>query len=258
MRAIRTVLLALSALGSLAFGFLFVASWVDPGYVERTAGEIVRYQVEKKVGEKVEALDAKFLAGQAGVLAKAYRDEIGQIQRQLREGLPEQIAAVIADMRDLDCDCRQKVEKSLREGFEGQMAIAAQAKERLSALIRTQYLATAEKLTREFRIFTGSNALVFILLGVATLARRQAGVHLLPAAVVLLAASALTGYGYLFGQNWLHTLLFNDYVGWAFVGYLAVVFGFLCDLLFNRARVTAKLLNGVFNILSAGIEVLPC
>ena len=258
MSPIRTLLLALSAIGGGLFGLMFFASVVNPGYVEQVAKNLIRYQVEKKVHEKVESLDAKFLSSKAASLVKKHADEAALVKRQLREKLPERIAAVIAEMQNLDCECRKKVERNIRAGFEWRIASAAQAQERLTTLIRTQYMETSERLTREFRIFTGTNAVVFVLLGIAALARRRAGLHLLPTAAVLLVAAALTSCLYLFNQDWLHTIVFSDYVGFAFVGYLAVVFAFLCDILFNRARITTWLLNRLFDAVGCSVVVAPC
>ena len=116
----------------------------------------------------------------------------------------------------------------------------------------------SEKLTREFRIFTGANAAVFALLALAAFIKRRAGLHLVAPATVLIVAASITAYLYLFNQNWLHTILFSNYVGFAYVGYLSIVFGFLCDILFNRARVTTKLLNITFNIIGSGVQLVPC
>lgn len=258
MNAIRTLLLALGAIGSAVFGFLFVTSVVNPGYVEHVARNAIRYQVEKKVHEKVESIDARFLSSKAAVLATKYGQEVANTRQQLKEGLPERIAAVIAEMQNLDCECRRKIENSIRAGFEWQIASATQAQEQLTRLIRSQYMETAEKLIREFRIFTGSNALVFALLGIATFVKRGAGLHLVPSATVLAAAASLASYLYLFNQDWLHTILFNDYVGFAFVGYVAAVFAFLCDVLFYRARITTWLLNGLLRAIGSALEMAPC
>lgn len=258
MTRIRTLLLALSAICAVTFGTLFVMSVVSPGYVEQVAKEVIRYQVERKVHEKVDAIDARFMASRAAVVVKHLGDEIAQAKAHLSEKLPERIAAVIAEMRDLDCECRKKIERNIRSGFEWRITSAAQAQERLGALIRTQYMETSAKLTREFRIFTGTNALVFVLFGVAALVRRRAGLHLLPVATLLLVAAVLTSYLYLFNQNWLHTIVFSDYVGFAFVGYLGAVFTCLCDLFFNRARITTELLNWLFQIIGSSVQVVPC
>jgi hypothetical protein len=258
MSAIRTLLLVLSAIGGSLFGLIFAVSLLNPGYVEQVAKELIRSQVEKKVHEKFEAIDAKFLSSKAATMVKKYGEKVTLIKRQLSEKLPERIAAVIAEMQNLDCECRKKVEKEIRSGFEWQIANATEAQERLTVLIRNQYMETSAKLTREFRIFTGTNALVFLFLGIAALVKPRAWLHLLPAATVLLVAAGLTSYLYLFNQNWLHTIVFSDYVGFAFIGYLAAVFAFLCDILFNRARVTTELLNGLFNAVGSALQVAPC
>lgn len=251
---VRKLLLLLSALGAVLFGTALGTSLLNPVLVETTAREMIRRQVETQVHDKIDALDAKFLSSKAGVLIGKQASEAETARRQLREKVPERVAAVISEMRDLDCECRKEVEAHLREGFELQMATASQAQARLTALIRTKYTETAEKLTREFRIFTGTNALVFALLGIAAIQRRGAGRHLMLPALVLVVASTLTGYLYLFNQDWLHTILFSDYVGFAYLAYVSTVFAFLCDVWFNRARGTTHLLNA----LGSSVQVLPC
>lgn len=256
MAAVRPLLLLVSIVGTLLFGAAFLTSLAQPGYVEDVAKNLIRHEVEKKVHEKIDVLDEKFLAGKAGALIQKHAQEAEQARRQLREKVPERIAAEIAEMRNLDCECRRKIESHSRAGLEWTIAKAAQAQERLTALIRSQYMEVATRLTREFRIFTGANALVFALLGGAAWVRRGAGWHLVPAALVLVlvAAAVATGYLYLFQQNWLHTVLFSDYVGWAYFAYLGAVFALLGDVVLNRARATVGLLRSV----SFDIQVLPC
>lgn len=238
----------------MLFGAAFFTSLLNAGYVEEIAKDIIRRQVEKKVHEKIDALDEKFLSTKAGALIKKHIEEVETARRQLKEKLPERIAAVIAEMRNLDCECRKKIENHFREGFESQIVRASQAQERLTSLIRAKYMETAEKLTREFRIFTGTNALIFALLGISAFLKQGAGRHLVPPALVLVVASTVTGYLYLFNQNWLHTILFSDYVGFTYILYLSVVFAFLCDISFNRARVTTQMLTSI----GSNIQVLPC
>ena len=252
---IRTLLLVFSAVGTVLFGAAFFASLLNAGYVEEFAKDIIRHQIEKKVHEKIDALDDKFLSTKAGALIKKHAEEAEAVRRQLKEKVPERISAVIAEMRNLDCECRKKIENRFRDGFESQIARAFQAQERLTSLIRTKYMEIAEKLTREFRIFTGTNALIFALLGIAAFFKRGAGLHLALPALALVLAATVTGYLYLFNQNWLHTILFSDYVGFTYILYLSIVFAFLCDVLFNRARVTTQLLSSIGN---SSIQALPC
>jgi len=255
LNRVRLVLLILGLLGAMFFGFAFTTSIFNPGYVEEIAKEMIRAQVERKTHEKIAVLDAKFLAGKAGVLLKQHSEEMERTQQLLITNIPERVATVIAEMRNLDCACRQQIGKNLRDGLELHLLAATTAQERLVNLIRMQYMQTADKLTREFRIFTGTNTLVFIA---AAYFKRRAGVFLLAPALALVVAATITGGLYLFNQNWLQTIIFSSYVGFGYVGYMAVAFAFLCDILFNQTRVTAKLTNLSLHAVGSAIHVTPC
>ncbi len=258
MKVFRPLLLALSLIGALLFGAAFAASVLNPVYVEGIAKGLIKRQIEQRTHEKIDALDARFLSGKAGILLRSRAQEMAHAKQQLRAQVPERLAAVIAEMGQLDCECRKQIGDSIRKGYEWQILEAGQMQARLTALMRAQYMETAGKLTREFRIFTGTNAVVFLLLGVAAWRKRGAGLQLLPPALALLAAASLTAGLYLFNQDWLHTIVFSDYVGASYIAYLAVVFVFLCDVLFNRARATTRLMNMVFSTLGSSVQILPC
>lgn len=255
---VRNGILALGLMGCLLFFVAFLASVVNPGFVEGVAKDLIRYQVEKTVHEKIDALDAGFLGRKAGVYAKGYAEEIALAKRQLSEQLPARMAAVIAEMRNLDCECRKKIESGLRGRLEWRIAIASMVQEHLTTLIRTRYMETAGHLTNEFRIFTATNAFVFALLAAAVLLKRQAGWHLVPVAVVLVAAAAINAYLYLFNQNWLRTIVFSDYVGFTYLAYLTAVFACLSDIIFNRARVTSWVMNGICKVAGTASAIVPC
>lgn len=245
---VRPLVLAIALVGGLFFGALLLLSVAKPTWVEHQARELIRQQIEHKTSEKIAALDANFLDGRARALLQDHEREIAAARRALTEGLPARIAAIAAQMGVPDCECR----KRYREGTELRLGTLQQMQAQLTALIRSQYLDTADRLQRELRIFSGANALAFALLGVAALRRPAARLQLLPAAATLLLATLAASGFYLFGQNWLHTIVFGDYVGWALLGYIGLVYAWLCDLLFNRAQVTAHLLS------SAGGSVSPC
>ena len=245
---IRPLVLAIALVGSLFFGALFAVSLAQPTWVEHQARELIRQQIERKTGEKIAALDARFLDGKARALLHDREREIAAVRGALTDGLPARIAAIAAEMGIPECACRKRYQKHM----ELKLGTLQQMQAQLSDLIRTQYLETVGQLLRELRIFSGANALAFALLGVAALRHPEARLQLLPAASTLLLATAAASAVYLFGQNWLHTIVFGDYVGWALLGYIALVHAWLCDLLFNRARVTAHLLS------SAGGSVSPC
>ncbi|KRC26936.1 hypothetical protein [Acidovorax sp. Root217] len=244
----RPLVFAIALVGGLFFGALFAVSLARPAWVEQTARTMIRAQIEKRTGEKIAALDARFLDGKARALLQEREREIAAVRRALTDGLPARIAAIAAEMGIPECECRKRTSERMAL----KLGTLQQMQTQLSDLIRTQYLETAGQLLRELRIFSGANALAFALLGIAALRKPAARLQLLPAAATLLLATAAASGVYLFGQNWLHTIVFGDYVGWALLGYIALVYAWLCDLLFNRAQVTAHLLS------SAGGSVSPC
>lgn len=245
MNIIRLLVLTVGLAGSLLFTGAFIASWTSVHFISQAAREVIRYRVTQEMDEKVEALGADFLVEKAKTLMKGKADEIGRLKLLLKTKIPELVAMVANQMADPDCSCRKFMPETLRGFVASLIADAERAQERLTGLIKTKYLEVEAQLTREFRIFTGTNAVACLLLVLATLVRNKAQIHLVPPALVLLLATAVTSYFYLFNQDWLHTIVFGDYVGFVFAAYLIFVFACLWDLLLNYARITATVLGSL-------------
>ncbi len=251
---LRLALAGLSLLGTVFFTTVLIVSFADPIQLERAARELLRIEVQRRVSAEIGTLDEKFLSSKAGKLIERHAGESTAAARQLAAGIPEKVAKVVGEMTDASCECRKQIAKAVEGGLLSQIAVAQQAQARLTDLIRTKYRETAAQLLGELRIFSGANALVFALLGIALRVKPLANLHLVPAAIVLLVAAAATGYVYLFEQNWLHSIVYADYVGFAYFGYLGITFVFLCDVIFNKARVTCNLLARVLD----GVSISPC
>jgi hypothetical protein len=258
MRTMRTVLLLVAALGALTFSSAFVASYARPSLVESLARELIRIEVQRRTEEKLDDLGNTRIGAIAERTLGRNAAEVEMLKRQISEGLPARVAAAVAQMRDLSCECRKSIERRMGGLLEGRIADLARVNERLSLFIRTKYIETAEALTRELRVFTAANALMFSLLGLVTLTQPLARRQLVLPAVVLIGATLIVGGLYLFAQDWLHTLVFADYVGLAYVGWLAAAVALLADIAFNRARVCTKIINTVLHALGSAVSVAPC
>jgi uncharacterized membrane protein YeiB len=254
----RSLILVIAATGFAVFGTVFALSYVSQSFVETVGKEVIRLEVQRRVAEKVEALDGSRLVGLAERLSGRNAEELAAARRQLTDGLPAKVAETVARMRSLDCDCRRAVERRMTGLLEGRAATFAQLNERLALLIRTKYMETAERLTREFRIFSGANAMVFGILGAVTLLRRKAKLQLVLPTLVLLGAACLTAYFYVFQQDWLYTILFSEYVGLGYFGYLSLAGALLADIAFNRARITTAIVNAAGNVVGSAIQAVPC
>jgi hypothetical protein len=71
----RALLLGLSLLGVAVFGGALALSFHDPRLVEAAARDVVRIEVEQRVGERIDRLTDARIAGLArGVLRQSDRD----------------------------------------------------------------------------------------------------------------------------------------------------------------------------------------
>jgi hypothetical protein len=240
---VSRVLTVPSLLGVLLFGGAFALSFLNPLLIERAAREVVRIEVEHRVGEKIDTLSNSRIADFAQRARGGTEADIAQTQRALRNEVPGQVATVIANMLNPGCECRERLAEYALRWESARLSSLIEVRERLAALIESAYASVTSSLMREFRIFTASNAIAFALLGFVSLVRGRATLQLCLPAVVLVGAVTVTGGLYLFNQNWLHTIVFGQYVGLAYATYLACVALLLADVLMNRARVTTRLVN---------------
>jgi hypothetical protein len=124
--------------------------------------------------------------------------------------------------------------------------------------MQAKYMEIVKKLTMDVRIFLGINSLVFILLFVTSFAKPRASEHLFFPGALLFLSTIICSYFYLFEQNWFYTILYNDYTGFGYLAYLLIVFAILCDIVFNKARITTEIINALANAIGSAFSVAPC
>lgn len=254
----RSLVLTIALLGTLIFGAAFALSYANPLLIERAARELVRMEVERRTGKQVDMLLESRIADMASRQLRRIDADIDRSRQALRDELPRKVAQVVADMLDADCACRKRLADNAMGAESERLSALTTTRDRLRTLIESTYASVARKLMREFRIFTGSNGAAFALLVLVTLTRRRAGLQLALPAIVLAGAVVVTGGLYLFKQNWLHTILFDDYTGFAYAAYLAIVAALLADILLNRARITTRIVNAILRAFGSAASVVPC
>jgi hypothetical protein len=254
----RRFLFAISLLGVLLFGGAFALSFSHPLLIERGVRELIRIEVERLVGEKIDTLSNSRLAGLAQHALHDTETDISRTQRAIRDEVPRKVANIVANMLNADCECRRRLVEHAQISESQRLFSLTQIRERLVDFIESAYASVSRSLLREFRIFAASNALAFALLGLVTHIRKKATLQLLLAAGVLIGAVALTGGLYLFNQDWLHTILFGQYVGLAYALYLLSMTLLLSDIVFNRARMTTAIANLALEVVGTATRAVPC
>jgi hypothetical protein len=254
----RRILLGLSLLAVLFFGGALALSFLDSPLIERAARELVRIEVERRVGEKIDSLSGTRIAGLAQRALSNTEADIARTRQAIRGDVSHKVANVVADMLDADCECRKRLVDHAQRLESQRLSSLTQIQDRLVDLIESSYASVSRSLLLEFRIFSASNAVAFALLGLITCIRGKATLQLVLPAVVLIGAAVVTGGLYLLNQNWLHTIVFGQYVGMAYATYLSGVCLLLADIVFNRARATTRMVNLALQALGSVATAVPC
>ncbi len=244
--------------GALAFALAFLVSVLAPTQLESALKQVVAGELRARADAQIERVQDTRLGRTAERLLASQSERIAQLKAELASSLPQHIDAILNEMLRSDCDCREGLRISATRGALLEIANLERASEQLKNFLQSQYRALADQLHREFRIFTGANALVLLAVGLTAALRRRAGPHLLPSALLILGATLIVAGFYLFGQDWLRTILFSDYVGFGYVAWIGVVSLPLFDVAFNRGRVTTEVFNAGLEAVGSAASVCTC
>jgi len=261
----KHLLRAFGLVGFILFVPLFVLTFSDPHTVEKSAKSFIEWTLKNEVNEKIDAIQwpqsqtlEKFLGSKAKELNQKADEKLAAYKLMLKNEVPAMMAEQLAKVRNLDCECRKKWEDRLTGYIQFEIATAEKVKEKLADFTQAKYMEIVEKLTMDVRIFLGINSIVFIILFIASFLKPKATEHLFLPGALLLLSTAISSYFYLFEQNWFYTILYNDYTGFGYLFYLLVIFAILCDIVFNKARVTTEIINALANAIGSAFSVSPC
>ena len=234
----------------MLFAFCFLLTFWRPLWVESFAASFIRSEVAGEVHARIDSVGLGSTSETLSKVAEAiYRKNQLQIEKyktDLKARADERIAACIAQLMDLPDETRARLARMLQgstlHGIDSLNAI----NERLTDVIQGSYLRVVGELKRDLRIFTATNCACFLLLLLTTFLRPESMRKLFVPGLLLLTATLYCSYAYVFDQDWLLTIIYSDYLGFAYLAYLALAFLFLCDILLNRGRVLAQVASAVF------------
>lgn len=249
-------------LGFLIFAYGFSLTFYLPGYVEDIGKDFIKDRITASTNKKVDELQDLGGDSAIGKIAQKYleknKEKLDGYKRLLKQEAHKKIANVIAEMRDLDCECRKKYEVIIANSLIINIAKLEEANQKLADYMKSKYMEVANKLKRDFRIFTGVNAVVFLFLLGLSFLKERAIVHLFLPGMLMVVSTAICSYFYLFEQNWFFTIIYDSYTGWAYLGYFFLVFVLLCDIAFNKARVTTEIINAFLSAIGSALSVVSC
>lgn len=251
----RLTLRLLGLAGVILFGVSLAMTYLSPIHVERAARGFIQGQIERQIGNELginpqEAQETR-VGRLAETLAERNKDEVSVLRDQLAAGLDAHIAAAVARMQDLSCECRELMRRGLGAAIQSRLSNLQRAEPQLRRIIEGKYSEIVADLLRDLRIFLGTNLLAFGLLLVLSITKPGRVRQLFVPGVLLGVATVTGSVIYLFGQNWFYTLLYGDFLGWAYGVWLLLIFGLYCDIMLFKAKVTTRIVD----TLSAAV---PC
>jgi len=256
--SMSVTLKTIGILGLILFSLLFGLTYGLPHTVEKSAKGFVQKQIAIEIEEKYLQAKESSVAKKALSIANKLGFEKEQIVSGLDNDLPNKIASVIANMCGYDCEKKKAVAASITKSYVKQIANIEVAQYNLGEVIKGKYIKIVESLRFDLRIFLGTNSMMFLVLVIAAFLKPQAVTQLFLPGMLLLTATIISSSIYIFGQDWFYTILYNDYMGFGYVAYLSIIFGFLMDVTFNKAQVTSEILNAFFNAVGSSLSCVPC
>lgn len=255
----KAILRISGLLGILLFGTLFIFTYGVPDVIEKSAKTFIKSQIEREIkwkyehSEKTQAVKEKAI-----LLANKFGMEEEELKQYIKEKLPEKIASVVASMCGYDCEKEKQLAASITKGYLDKISSLKIAQKTIGEIIKSKYMEIVRNLKIDIRIFLGSNFTMFLILLLVSFLRPNAIGHLFLPGVFLFISTAISSCIYIFGQNWFYTIIYNNYWGFGYLIYILVVFGFLMDIAFNKARVTTGIINGIFDSIGSALSVAPC
>ena len=251
--------------GILLFLPLFIMTFADPDLIERSGKAFIAWKLQSETDKKIDSIQLpattkfeRMLGDKAKKLRHQTEQKLVLLKLQLKADAPAILAAQLAKVSNLDCECRKKWESRLRSSMKMELASLQKTKAKLIDFSHAKYMDITQKLTLDVRIFLGINATIFVLLLLISFMKPVAISHLFLPGSLMLVSTLVCSYFYLFEQNWFYTILYNDYTGFSFIGYLLLVFAILCDIVFNKAKVTTTVINACLEVVGQAASLVPC
>ena len=249
---------SIGLLGVLLFAGLLILTYGVPETLEQSAKGFVKTQVELEVKAKYQSLISSNVVTNAAEIASLLGLEEQKIQQQLDSDLPEKIAQILASLCGYDCEKKKELSTSIASSYLERVKKLKLGQQSLENIVQGKYLEIISNLTFDVRLFLSSNLAMFLILLLVSQFKPRAIQHLFVPGLLLLVATAASSAIYVFGQDWFYTIIYNDYMGFGYLAYIAIIFAFLMDITFNGAQVTVEIINAIANAIGSAFSLTPC
>lgn len=245
-----TAIRVFSLAGLILFGPVLLVTLLAPQQAEQAARSFIEAEARQEVDRYLDSFAGQTLEKTYEALRAKYEQQLADQESALEADLPSVVAELLAGLCHYDCRTKAELRSAVTAGMENAIAGLERVLGTVWTLAQEKYSEITAKIRRDLMIFSGSNSAIFGLLLALTFLRREDTRPLaVPAALMLIATAASTGI-YVFGQDWFWVILTDSYMGFGYLGYVAVIFLFLADIVYNQAQITQGILEGIVQVLS--------
>ncbi len=259
---VRWANMVLTGVGAAVFTVLLAYITLAPEDFDQRTRDFavvqVRSEVDATLSTAAQSDAADALSEWAGKVSERLQKRIDDMRAALDAGLDQFIADILAAACQLDCERREEARQAVRDYYEDKIERYGVALDRIERVVADKYEDVMDELRTDLAIFSGSNGVALAFAFGLAVFRKRAARHLLPISLALTAATLLAIVWYVFGQDWVMTIIFNDYWGWGYAALLAVQAGLLMDIAVNKARVTSEVFNAIGGMFGAAGDFSPC
>ena len=262
MNTIRIVNIVIAGIGVLVFGALLAWMKLAPQDFDESTRTFAVEQVRNSLDDKLSAAANSDTVGQlsefAGRYSSTLQSRIDEIKGSLDAGLDQFIVDILAAACKFDCERRVQAEEAVQVFFESQIERYGVALDRLESIVGGEYDRVMQEIRTDLSIFSFTNLVAMAMALLLAVFKGRAAAHLLPFSIGLSLTTFVTMVWYLFGQDWMMTVLFSDYWGWSYAALLSVLAAFMVDIAINKARVTTVVFNMIGNAVGSTFQFVSC
>ncbi|WP_039018006.1 hypothetical protein [Halocynthiibacter namhaensis] len=246
-KSLRYFVYVLSVTGAALFTVAFLAITTGRNTIDAGLQRFATFEVETRVSQlaesppsKEERADLSLRQRLALRVALAAEDRAGVLTK-ISENAEQLVAVALADRCGttcLDTPARLSIDVAQRL-----LAIKGPSGRSMYDFINMRYDRALDGLLLDAKIFTGTNALLFLMV-LITARFQPTRASLLLRLEIALIATVVAGCWFFFnGKDWGMVLLTSNFTGWAYSGFACFIFLWLCDLLFLRGYITRTIID---------------
>jgi hypothetical protein len=232
----------------IVFSAIFILTVKTPKSIENSAKSFIKKQIESEVVELIIKKNISLSVSHTLNIGEKVGLKIDdtKFKKQVKKELPKLIETVVS--YKLTENLKKNGFKKLAKSSSSFVSKFKVGERKLDLLIEEKYDEIKKNLKNDIRIFSGINAFLFFLL-ILLSAKNQNSKGIILPGFLLFTSTIISSIIYIFGQDWVYVMMYNSYLGFGYLAYVAIILYFLFDIAYNKGEVTIQILEIITDIL---------